>query len=120
MAEPNKELMFPKDEIKATVKWQKGYDFMDGTPRYTFEGRDPSTTYERFQVVIYVSRMKESDAIPGPKRKFYFGYVTDNKLEYSDTIGPFRKLSEAKIKTLELFNHYIAKFSNYNTNDDAT
>ena len=28
----------------------KGHDFMDGTPRYTtFEGRDPATTYERFQ-----------------------------------------------------------------------
>ena len=26
---------------KEKVQWTKGHDFMDGTPRYTFEGRDP-------------------------------------------------------------------------------
>ena len=44
---------FPKDEVKNKVVWTKGADFTDGSPRYTFEGRDPATTYERFQVVIY-------------------------------------------------------------------
>ena len=44
---------FPKDEVKNKIVWTKGADFTDGSPRYTFEGRDPATTYERFQVVIY-------------------------------------------------------------------
>ena len=46
----------PVDEPKVSVKWTKGSDFMDGSPRYTFEGRDPQDTYERFQVVIYTER----------------------------------------------------------------
>ena len=44
---------FPKDEVKNKIVWTKGADFTDGSPRYTFEGRDPATTFERFQVVIY-------------------------------------------------------------------
>ena len=44
---------FHKDEVKNKVVWTKGADITDGSPRYTFEGRDPATTYERFQVVIY-------------------------------------------------------------------
>ncbi len=47
------------DCIKTDVKWQKGYDFMDNSARYTFEGRDPQSTYERFQVVIYTQRERE-------------------------------------------------------------
>ena len=47
---------FPKDEVKNKIVWTKGADFTDGSPRYTFEGRDPATTYERFQVVIYTER----------------------------------------------------------------
>ena len=43
---------FPKDEVKNKIVWTKGADFTDGSPRYTFEGRDPATTYERIQVVI--------------------------------------------------------------------
>ena len=53
MSDKNSLLEFPTDETKEKVQWTKGHDFMDGTPRYTFEGRDPATTYERFQVVIY-------------------------------------------------------------------
>lgn len=47
---------FHKDEVKNKVVWTKGADFTDGSPRYTFEGRDPATTFERFQVVIYAER----------------------------------------------------------------
>ena len=50
MSDKNSLLEFPTDETKEKVQWTKGHDFMDGTPRYTFEGRDPATTYERFQV----------------------------------------------------------------------
>ena len=51
---------FPKDEVKNKVVWTKGADITDGSPRYTFEGRDPATTYERFQVVIYPQRKPRS------------------------------------------------------------
>ena len=37
-------LEFPKDEVICGIKWVKGSDFMDGSPRYTFEGRDPALT----------------------------------------------------------------------------
>ena len=47
---------FHKDEVENKVVWTKGADITDGLPRYTFEGRDPATTYERFQVVIYTER----------------------------------------------------------------
>lgn len=65
---------FPKDEVKDKVIWTKGADFTDGSPRYTFEGRDPATTYERFQVVIYTRLFLES---PHHMQKsidvFYYG-----------------------------------------------
>ena len=47
MSDKNSLLEFPTDETKEKVQWTKGHDFMDGTPRYTFEGRDPATTYEQ-------------------------------------------------------------------------
>ena len=56
---------FPKDEVKDKVIWTKGADFTDGSPRYTFEGRDPATTYERFQVVIYTERERRYTHDPG-------------------------------------------------------
>ena len=39
---------FPKDEVKNKVVGTKGADFTDGSPGYTFEGRDAATTDERF------------------------------------------------------------------------
>jgi hypothetical protein len=53
------DLEFPKDEVKEVIKWVKCCDFMDGSPRYTFEGRDPQNTLERFQVVIYAEWERE-------------------------------------------------------------
>ena len=64
MADKNSLLEFPTDETKEKVQWTKGHDFMDGTPRYTFEGRDPATTYERFQVVIYTEWNTGTHMIP--------------------------------------------------------
>jgi hypothetical protein len=101
------ELEFPKDEVKLTVKWQKGRDFMDGSPRFTFEGRDPENTIERFQVVIYSEREREHPHDPSSKKLFYYGYVRDNDKECADTIGRFGTLKEAKAETLNLFNEYM-------------
>lgn len=102
------DLVFPSDEHKTAVKWQKGSDFMDGSARYTFEGRDPQNTYERFQVVIYSQRKREFSHDSTSVRKFYYGYVRDNEKECSDTVGRFKTLAEAKTETLKLFNKYMA------------
>ena len=40
---------FHKDEVKNKVVWTKGADITDGSPRYTFEGRDPATTMNDFR-----------------------------------------------------------------------
>lgn len=64
---------FPKDEVKNKVVWTKGADFTDGSPRYTFEGRDPATTYERFQVVIYTERERRYAHDPGSLCNHYLG-----------------------------------------------
>ena len=61
------------DCIKNNVKWEKGFDFMDGTGRYTFEGRDPQSTYERFQVVIYTEREREFNHDSQSVRNYYYG-----------------------------------------------
>ena len=101
---------FPEDCIKDNVQWTKGSDFMDGSPRYTFEGRDPENTIERFAVVIYTEREREYSH-DSHTRKFYYGYVTDRDRECADTVGRFRTLKEAKAETLKLFNEYITLFA---------
>lgn len=112
-------LLFPVDEPKQVVEWQKGYDFMDGSPRYTFEHRDPSTTYERFQVVIYAEKMREYPHDSRSVRRFYYGYVCDDRLECADTVGPFRTLKEAKAKTLELFNLIVTDGLNATSQEEV-
>ena len=103
---------FPKDERKENVKWVKYGDFMDGSPRYTFEGRDPQNTYERFQVVIYTERERKYRHDPRSVKNFYYGYVRDNEKECADTAGPFDTVKEAKTATLDLFNEYMADIEN--------
>lgn len=88
------------------VKWTKGEDFADGTPRYTFEGRDPQQTVSDIRVVIYTERKRKFSHDPSSVKNFYYGYVTNEQVETADTIGPFEKVKEAKDKTLELFNQY--------------
>ena len=96
----------PQDCIKQSVTWSKGSDFMDGSPRYTFEGRDPQNTIERFQVVVYTEREREFSH-DNQKRNFYYGYVRDNEKECGDTVGRFKTVKEAKAETLKLFNLYM-------------
>lgn len=102
---------FPKDEVKDKVIWTKGADFTDGSPRYTFEGRDPATTYERFQVVIYTERERRYTHDPGSLCNHYYGYVRDDKMECAETIGPYYSVREAKQKTLELFNLFMQQYA---------
>ena len=110
---------FPKDEVKNKVIWTKGADFTDGSPRYTFEGRDPATTYERFQVVIYTERERRYAHDPGSLCNHYYGYVRDDKMECAETIGPYYSVREAKQKTLELFNSFVQQHADQEL-DSAT
>lgn len=80
---------FPKDEVKNKIVWTKGADFTDGSPRYTFEGCDPATTFERFQVVIYTEMERRYAHDPGSLCNHYYGYVRDDKMECAETIGPY-------------------------------
>ena len=110
---------FPKDEVKNKIVWTKGADFTDGSPRYTFEGRDPATTYERFQVVIYTEMERRYAHDPGSLCNHYYGYVRDNKMECAETIGPYYSVREAKQRTLELFNLFMQQYANQEL-DSAT
>ena len=103
---------FPKDEVKNKISWTKGADITDGSPRYTFEGRDPATTYERFQVVIYTERERRYAHDPGSLCNHYYGYVRDDKMECAETIGPYYSVREAKQRTLELFNLFMQQYAN--------
>ena len=94
---------FPKDEVKNKVVWTKDADFTDGSPRYTFEGRDPATTYERFQVVIYTEMERRYAHDPGSICNHSYGYVRDDKMECAETLGPYYSVREAKRRKLELF-----------------
>ena len=100
-------LEIPKDEVKDKVTWVKGSDFTDGSPRYTFECRDPATTFERFQVVIYTEKERRYPHDPSSRQNAYYGYVRDNHLECSETIGPIWSVKEAKERTLALFNEFM-------------
>ena len=102
---------FPKDEVKNKIVWTKGADFTDGSPRYTFEGRDPATTFERFQVVIYTERERRYAHDPGSLCNHYYGYVRDDKMECAETIGPYYSVREAKQRTLELFNLFMEQYA---------
>jgi hypothetical protein len=89
-----------------TKDWTKGYDFMDNSPRYTFEGRDPSYTYDRLRVVIYQKRVYDRTVCCiGQTVKRYFVYVYDNDKEclYSDERRPFKLLADAKKYAEECF-----------------
>ena len=102
---------FHKDEVKNKVVWTKGADITDGSPRYTFEGRDPATTYERFQVVIYTEMERRYAHDPGSLCNHYYGYVRDDKMECAETIGPYYSVREAKRRTLELFNSFVQQYA---------
>lgn len=110
---------FQKDEVKNKVVWTKGADFTDGSPRYTFEGRDPATTYERFQAVIYTELERRYAHDPGSLCNHYYGYVRDDKMECAETIGPYYSVREAKQRTLELFNLFMQQYANQEL-DSAT
>lgn len=90
-------------------KWTKGYDWLDDSPRYTFENRDPSNTLETIRVVIYQEKEEEFKG-SGIKKPYYYGYVENYDKECGDTIGRFKYLKDAKRETEKLFDEYCKLF----------
>ena len=91
------------------IRWEKSYDFMDNSPRYSFDGRDPQNSLEDIQVVIYTEKEEENKGL-GDKRNFYYGCVTHIPSETRDIIGRFKYLKDAKRETEILFNKYVKLF----------
>ena len=86
-------------------KWTKGYDWLDNSPRYTFEDRDPCNTLETIRVVVY-QVMENEYSHNTKKRPFYYGTVENTEKESQDIVGRFNLLSDAKRETEKLFNEY--------------
>jgi hypothetical protein len=77
------------------MKWTKGFDPFDDSPRYSFEGRDPQISLDKIQVVIiqenyypYVSAKRE---------KRYVGHVINTEIEHEYQTKPYRKLADCKL-----------------------
>lgn len=97
---------------KKSIKWEKSYDFIDNSPRYSFEGRDPQVTVSDIEVVIYIERERKFPHDSSSVKNFYYGYVRHNPTETADSIGRFETLKEAKIETEKLFDLYCVDFPN--------
>lgn len=95
-----------KAEPKASVKWVKGEDPFDGSPRYSIEGRNPGSSYERVTAVIV--QEKEYNEFTFRKEPRYYGSVYDNKAEYAIDVGPFRAVKDAKVATEQAFHRMMA------------
>ena len=98
--------------IKTKIKWRKGYDFIDNTPRYSFEGRDPQVTVSDIRVVIYSQYERKFSHDSQSRKLFYYGYVRHEPSETADIIGRFETLKEAKEETEKLFYEYCELFPN--------
>lgn len=90
--------------------WTKGFDLFDNSPRYTFDGRDPSNALAYIRVVII--QETEEEYVGGPKVKRYYGMVENIKNESRDSVGPFKLLSLAKSETEKLFDEYARLYPN--------
>lgn len=92
------------------IKWVKGFDFMDDSPRYSFDGRDPQNSLEDIRVVIYTTRERKFSHDSQSVKNYYYGYVEHYPTECSDEIGRFETLKEAKQETEKLFHKYCELF----------
>jgi len=100
------------NKVQTNIKWSKGQDPFDGTPRYTFEGRDPSNTVSDITVVICSQYERKFRHDPASRKLYYYGYVQHTPSETADEIGRFETLKEAKQETEKLFKEYCELFPN--------
>jgi len=92
------------------IKWIKGNDPFDESPRYTFEGRDPSVTVSHIQVVITTERKRKYLHDSQSVKNCYTGYVRHEPSETADTLRDYESLIECKKDTEKLFNEYCELF----------
>ena len=85
--------------------WRKGEDWLDGTARYSIEGRDPSDTIERISCIVYVEHVTPRRG--EPKKRVYYASVVDNRDEHEYRYGPFRLLKDAKLAAIEQLDELI-------------
>lgn len=88
------------------AKWVKGEDWLDGSPRYSIEGRDPSSTLERISVVVVTER--EAGYRTGPKHRVYYAEVQDRDAEHVWRWGPYRSVKKAKAMAEETLAELVA------------
>lgn len=94
------------------IKWVKGYDFMDDSPRYSFEGRDPQSTYAPIRIVIYTQRQRKFSHDSTSTKNYYYVYIRHDPSETADELGRFETLKQAKIEAEKIFNEYCELFPN--------
>ena len=95
---------------KQQIQWIKGCDPFDGTPRYSFEGRDPSVTVSAIGVVITAERRRKYAHDPKSSKLFYTGYVRHMEKESADYTKEYEHLNDCKAATEVLFQEYCRLF----------
>ena len=84
-------------------KWTKGFDFIDNSPRYTFDDRLPENNdNDRISVVI----AQNTISVFGVEEKFYECHVSITDLEIADSYYRIKYLKDAKRLAIELFEEY--------------
>ena len=92
--------------VTKKYKWTCGEDFIDGTLRYTFDGRDPSDTCENISVIIY----QEDVYTSFEKSKYYCIEVCNRRTETFDRNEKIKYLKDAKKEAEKLFEEYVKLF----------
>ena len=91
----------------SSLKWIKGEDFIDHTPRYVIQDHEYGNSYYRFQLVITSERIKQW----GGYKLFYFPYVYDRNCEcchFKETKG-IPTIAQAKKIALQHFEDMILR-----------
>jgi len=86
------------------MKWEKSEDSMNGSPRYSPAGIDPSNSIKRITLVIVRERELEYQGAE-KKRYVYYGHISDEKTETGDVLGPFTRVRDAKAEMEKAFKH---------------
>ena len=95
---------------KKKYDWRKYSDPFDGTPRYTFEGRDPDCTVSDIAVVITTERRRKYEWDGKSVKNFYTGYVCHMRMECADTTREFESIAECKKATEALYELYVRDY----------
>jgi|688.fasta_scaffold159643_4 hypothetical protein len=99
-------------KLSKKIKWEKGFDFMNDTARYSFEGRDPSISIAGIKVVITTERKRKYSFDSTSVKNFYTGWVRHDPTETADETKEYESLADCKKDTEELFKEYCEKFPN--------